>query len=196
MCIPTTVYVTCPENSFHLSGEWTSPCISAGDGRSATRACFILQCMYWCWGSSPLTWTLLTAQSIVLFPFIPPAPNPSHRNHSIYVLHYTRHSLNYTYAEMREWHCVGYQRRRRSLWLRRQSRRSVAARVMGLRVLIPPGVWCLCLVSVVCCQVEVCADPTSREVLPCVLCVCVCVWWRNNVVALARVRLLCHKANN
>jgi hypothetical protein len=40
----------------------------------------------------------------------------------------------------------------RGLW-----RGSAAARLLGLRVRISPGYGCLSVVSVVCCQVEVCA---------------------------------------
>jgi hypothetical protein len=45
----------------------------------------------------------------------------------------------------------------RSQWLRGLSRRSAVARLLRLWVQIPPGHGCLSLVSVVCCQVEVCA---------------------------------------
>jgi hypothetical protein len=40
-------------------------------------------------------------------------------------------------------------------------RTSVAARLLGLRVRIPPGHGCLSLVNVVCCQVEVSAPGRS-----------------------------------
>jgi hypothetical protein len=49
----------------------------------------------------------------------------------------------------------------RSQWPRGLRRGSVAVRLLGLRVLIPPGHGCLSLVSVVCCQVEVSATGWS-----------------------------------
>jgi hypothetical protein len=48
-----------------------------------------------------------------------------------------------------------------SQWLRGLRRRSVAVRLLGLRVRILPGHGCLSLVSVVCCQVEVSASGWS-----------------------------------
>jgi hypothetical protein len=42
----------------------------------------------------------------------------------------------------------------RSQYPRGLRRGSVAARLLGLRVRIPPGPWMFSLVSVVCCQVE------------------------------------------
>jgi hypothetical protein len=46
----------------------------------------------------------------------------------------------------------------RSQWPRGIKRGSAAAWLLGLRVRIPQGHGCLPLVSVVCCQVEVCAS--------------------------------------
>ena len=53
-------------------------------------------------------------------------------------------------------YCAG-----RSQWPRGRRRVSASDRLRGLRVRIPPGRGCLSLVSVVCCQVEVCV--TSRS---------------------------------
>jgi len=50
-----------------------------------------------------------------------------------------------------------------SQWPRCLRRMSTAARFVGLRVRIPMGHGCLSLVSVVCCQAEVCT--TSRSLL-------------------------------
>jgi hypothetical protein len=49
----------------------------------------------------------------------------------------------------------------RCQWPRGLRRGSAAARLLGLWVRIPPGHGCLSLVSVVCCQVEVCATGWS-----------------------------------
>ena len=55
-----------------------------------------------------------------------------------------------------------YSLQRRSQWPRGLRRRSAAARLLGLRVRIPPVAWMfVCLVSVVCCQVEVSATSLS-----------------------------------
>ena len=50
--------------------------------------------------------------------------------------------------------------------------RSATACLLGLWIRIPLGHGCLSLVIVVCCQAEVSAmaDPSSREVLPSVVC--------------------------
>jgi hypothetical protein len=49
----------------------------------------------------------------------------------------------------------------RSQWRRRLGHGSAAARLLHLWVRIPPGIWCLSLVSVACCQVEVSASGWS-----------------------------------
>ena len=49
----------------------------------------------------------------------------------------------------------------RSRWPRGLRRGSAAARLLGLRVRIPPGHGCLSLVSVMCCQVDVSASGWS-----------------------------------
>jgi len=49
----------------------------------------------------------------------------------------------------------------RSWWPRCLRRESEAAHALGLRVRIPPGDWCLSVVSVVCCQVELSATGWS-----------------------------------
>ena len=55
-----------------------------------------------------------------------------------------------------------YSLQRRSQWPRGLRRRSAAARLLGLWVRIPPVAWMfVCLVSVVCCQVEVSATSWS-----------------------------------
>jgi len=49
-----------------------------------------------------------------------------------------------------------------SQWLHSLRHGSEAARLLGLRVWIPPGLWmCLSLLSVVCCQVKVCVSGWS-----------------------------------
>ena len=45
-----------------------------------------------------------------------------------------------------------------SQWLHSSRHGSEAARLLGLWVLIPPGLWMSLPVSVVCCQVEVCVS--------------------------------------
>jgi hypothetical protein len=52
---------TCTENSFRLSAERTIPCISAGGDRRVLHLAVLEK---FC---SALTWTVLTAHSIVLF---------------------------------------------------------------------------------------------------------------------------------
>jgi hypothetical protein len=49
-----------------------------------------------------------------------------------------------------------------SRWLRVLSRGFAAARLLGLRIRIPPEAWILSVVSVVCCQVEVSATDRSH----------------------------------
>jgi len=61
----------------------------------------------------------------------------------------------------------------RSQWSRDLRRGSAVARLQGLGVRIPPGHGCLSLVSVVCCQLDVCA--TSRSLVLSSVCACVCV---------------------
>jgi len=64
----------------------------------------------------------------------------------------------------------------RSRWPRGPRRGSAAARLLVLRVRIPPGAW-MSLVSVVCCQVEVSATVRSLvqgSPTECDVCVCMC----------------------
>jgi len=76
----------------------------------------------------------------------------------------------------------------RSLWPRRLRRRYAGARLLGLRVRIPPGIWCLSRVSVVWYQVEkgLCAGLITRpEESHGVWCVCVWLLSLDNEEALA-----------
>ena len=73
--------------------------------------------------------------------------------------------------------------------------RSVAVRLLGLRVRIPPGHGCPSLVSVVCCQVEVSATgpiPRAREFCQ-VWFVWMLSWSFDEEVDLAQYRLFCYK---
>jgi hypothetical protein len=75
-------------------------------------------------------------------------------------------------------------------------RRRAAARLLGLRVGIPPGAW-MSVVSVVCCQVEVPATGWSSGesywVCVCVVCdcVCVCMVWCVGVVCVCMYGVWC-----
>ena len=83
----------------------------------------------------------------------------------------------------------------RSHWPRCLRRRSVAARLLGLRVRIPPGHGCPPIVSVVCCQVEVSAIgpiPRAREFYG-VWFVWMLSWSFDKEVELAQYRLFCYK---
>ena len=59
-------------------------------------------------------------------------------------------------------------------------RGSAAARLLGMRVRIPPGAW-LSLVNVVCYHVEVCATDRSLIQRSPTECVCMCVIERDQV---------------
>jgi hypothetical protein len=62
-------------------------------------------------------------------------------------------------------------------WPRGLRRRSMAARLLGLRIRIPPGAGCLSVVCVVCCQVEISATRWSlvqRSPTDCGVCVTEC----------------------
>jgi hypothetical protein len=62
-------------------------------------------------------------------------------------------------------------------WPRGLRRRPAAARLVGLRVRIPPGTWMMSVssVNVVCCEVEVSATGRSLVQRSPIVCVCVCV---------------------
>jgi hypothetical protein len=61
----------------------------------------------------------------------------------------------------------GISKRSRSQWPRGLKRRSAAARLPGLWVLIPPRHGCLSVMNVACCEIE--ADHSSRGVIPTVV---------------------------
>ena len=74
------------------------------------------------------------------------------------------HLLQYNYTLHIYW--ILFQINCRSQWLRIIRRRSAAARMLRLRVRIPRGHWCLSLVSVVSCQVDILSDgpiPCQKE---------------------------------
>jgi hypothetical protein len=74
---------------------------------------------------------------------------------------------------------------------------SAAARLLGLRVLVPSEAWMSVFVSVMCCHVEVSATGWSLVQRSSTTVVCYCVWSRNlkHEAALARVGLLSHRGN-
>ena len=93
--------------------------------------------------------------------------------------------------------CISIPKYRRSQWPRGLKRRSAAARLLGMRVRIPPGTW----LSVSCeCSVlsgtGLCVGLITRSEIPYrVWCVWVCEWSLDNEQTPANWGLFRHKQN-